>query len=522
MSARPTSVAIADIAHIPIKTPHSKTGSDENDIAWNEANHTLKTHSNAEWEEKIMADDGQRYFGLKWAIALAFIAKFAIFLISVAIIGLASTRTELSACGSSVPGPAVYSSPFGDLEAYTDYRDLYLKCLVNPFLAGKSAYNLPIVYNYPPLFIYTLAIFALETAIWFPAISLVFFDALTVIPLYLIAKDFLFSGNRKLAFTVALIWIFNPINLFYNDLMWLNPAPTTFFTMLGIYLMLKKEWGFSAVSLAISTGFKQTAVLLFPILLIWMLKTLGSSRKVLAYTALYVSILVLISAPYIFQNPQQYFWALNFPILGNPPGAGPSAPSTFVYDLSQPTRLTTFLGLVRFVDLKSFAVATYSYLNYAFAASYVFLMLQFGIGVRNSGMLFADYFRTALQVLKWFARRVVLRRNFNTSLRNFLASAERLPKVSGGVSLEGNTLLVYCFVAILLFLTLFGRGVYKYYFAGLTPLAVPLFSSKKGAIIFEIFSMVLLVIPREVTPLMALLLITMVPRLLNRVPNQIA
>ncbi len=347
---------------------------------------------------------------------------------------------------------------------------LYLKCLVNPFLSGSGAYNLPIVYNYPPLFLYTLAAFALDTAAWSPAIALVLFDALTVIPVYLIARDYLFSGNSKTAFVIAMIWIFNPINLFYNDLMWLNPGPTTFFLMLGIYLFLKQKWAFSSIALAVSTGFKQTAVILFPILLVIMWKTVGFTKKTIAFITLYISSLVVISTPYIFTNAQTYFWALNLPILGNPPGAGPSAPATFVYDLSQPTRLTTFLGLVKFANLQSLAVATYPYLNYIFAISYAILLLHL-----------------------YFTKR----------------------------KLTSNDYLLYLFTALLLFFTFFGRGVYKYYFAGLTPLAIPLFSTKRGAIIFEAFSLILLFVPREVTPWMALLLITFVPSLLSRVENPI-
>jgi hypothetical protein len=401
------------------------------------------------------------WFSLRSALSLSLLVKFALFFLGVAIIGLTSTRADLSSCsgGSSFP---FFSSPYPDLEAYTDYRDLYLKCLVNPFLQGSPTYNLPIVYNYPPLFLYTLAVFALANFAWSPAIPLVLFDALTVVPLYLIAKEFFFSGNSKAAFAVSLIWIVNPINLFYNDLIWLNPGPTTFFLVLGVYFFLEQKWLFSSLALAISTGFKQTAVVVFPILLVIMLKTVGLTKKTLAYVIFYVASLVLISTPYVFQNPQGYFWSLQLPIFGNPPGAGPSNPTTFVYDLSQPTRITTFLGLLKITNLQSLAVATYQYLDYVFLACYVLLIIQLLLTKRK---------------------------------------------------LVGKDYVLYVFVALLLLFTFLGRGVYKYYFAGLTPLALPLFSSKKGALIFEAFSLVLLFIPREVTPWMALLLITLVPNL---------
>jgi hypothetical protein len=454
----------------------------------------------------------RKIFGVRSSLILSLGAKFSILLIGVAIMGLLSTRSELTVCGSSSPGNvSIYSAPLGDVEAYTDYRDLYLRCLVNPFLAGKSAYNLPIVYNYPPLFLYLVSGFALLNYVWTAAIPLVLFDALTVVPLYLIARDYLFKGNAKLAFAVALIWIFNPINLFYNDLMWLNPAPTTFFVMLSIYLLLKKEWTFSSISLAIATGLKQTAVLLFPIFFIWMLRTTGvARRKILAYSVLYVAALVLISTPYVFQNPQSYFWSLQLPIFGTPPGGSSINPTTFEYDLSQPTRITTFLGLIKFVNLQSFTVATYNYLNYVFGFFYVLVLLEFGIGLRN--------LRSALTL---FSRRSpgVSKPVQISSIQKLPSQPETLKKPRVLSFLErpptANELLIYCLSALLLFLALFGRGDYKYYFAGVTPLAIPLFQSKKRAIIFAAFSAALVLLPREVTPWMAVLLLTAVPQLIG-------
>jgi len=454
----------------------------------------------------------RRLFGLSSAVAISFAVKFSIFLVGVAIMGVLATRTQLTVCGSNTPGnPAIYSAPYGDAEAYTDYRDLYLRCLVNPFLSGKSAYNLPIVYNYPPLFLYLVSGFALLNYIWSSAIPLVFFDALTVVPLYLILKDFLFRGNSRLAFAISLLWIFNPINLFYNDLIWLNPAPTTFFVLLALYFLLKQDWALSSIGLALAAALKQTAVLIFPIFLIWMIRKDGLSRKkIFAYVVLFVAILVLISTPYIFQNPQQYFWALQLPIFGTPPGGGSGTPTTFTYDLSQPTRLTTFLGLVRFVDLKSLAVESYLLLNYVFGIAYAILLLQFGVGIRNlkTALNYAGFeiYETIRMSVLRITRR--LDHGFQPLRKTRIYSvADRSPTT--------NELLVYSLTALLLFLSLFGRGDYKYYFAAITPLAIPLFASKTRAIVFEIFSVALILLPREVTPWMAILLITMVPSLLQ-------
>ena len=42
----------------------------------------------------------RNFFSLKWTVVLSLAAKFALFLVGLAIVGIASTRTELSACGS--------------------------------------------------------------------------------------------------------------------------------------------------------------------------------------------------------------------------------------------------------------------------------------------------------------------------------------------------------------------------------------------------------------------------------------
>ena len=303
----------------------------------------------------------QRIYSLKWTLFISFLIKFSLFLVGVVIIGFDTTRLSLPACGSSSGVlPPVYSAPFGDLEGYTDYRDLYLRCLVTPFLNGHPAYHLPIVYNYPPLFLYTLSIFARLNYIWSAAIPLVAFDALTALPVYLIAKEFLFKGNTKLAFMVTLIWIANPINLFYNDLMWLNPGPTTFFLILCIYLFLKGRYVESSVALAVSTGFKQTSVLVFPIFIIAAWKTKGFSKDL---CILYSGLLWACSSSYLFHTftriPSNTSGLCRLPILGNPPGAGSGYPTTFQYDLSQPVRLTTFLGLIKIVNLQNIAVENY-------------------------------------------------------------------------------------------------------------------------------------------------------------------
>jgi hypothetical protein len=422
--------------------------------------------------------------------------------------GALEPRTVVATCNSNPTTPiSVYQfEPWKHIEAYTDYRDLYLPCLLTPFLEGAPLYHLSIVYNYPPLFLYLIAAFALiANIIWLPAFPLVLFDVLTVIPVYLIAKEFVFNGNQRLAFVVSVFWAANPINLFYNDLMWLNTAPTTFFLVLSVYFFLKEKWSFSAIALSVSTGFKQISVILFPVLLVFLWRSAGFSKKLLVYSLAYIGSLVLISTPYIFNDTQNYFYSLNFPIFGNPSSA-PNNPPQFSTDLSEPVRITTFLGTFS-SSLAGLVARSYQILNYVFIV--VFVAFLIFLVINKSGTLHIQIrkgpgqpFNTEQNMPK--ASHLILIR-FSRFLRNI-----RIKR-----NFSSNEVLVYCLVAFLIFLALFGRGVYKYYFASITPLGIPLFRFKFGAAIFEVFSIVLFLVPREATPWMAVLLLTFVPSMLD-------
>ena len=403
-------------------------------------------------------------YSLSWALIIAVAVKFFLFALGIAIIGSDVSRTSLSTCGAQGNiGASVFSSPYADLESYTDYRDLYMRCLVTPFLNGSGAYNLPIVNNYPPLFLYLLAGFALVNVVWFSAIPLIIFDILTVIPIYKITNEFLTDRNGRVAFLVSLLWIVNPLNLFYSDLIWLNPAPTTFFLILAFYLFMKEKWLFASIALAISTGFKQVSIIFFPLMIILLWRTKGFSKSLLYFILSYVGLVLLISAPYLFENPRFYLFALSFPALGTPSGYS-SAPPTFSADLSQPVRLTFFLGLVKFVNLTTLASTTYQYLDYFFAIAFLIFLVY-----------------------------VLFRKSTFT---------------------KGDA-IVLGLAAMLIFFGLFGRGIYKYYFASLTPLAIPFMTSKRSAILFELFSVAILLAPREVSPWMALLMLTFLPNVLG-------
>ncbi len=447
-------------------------------------------------DSKISILNGESY-GLVRTTILTVLLKGSLFVIGVFIIGALVPRTILSFCPSLSPPVAVYQfAPWQHIEAYTDYRDIYLSCLVPPFLKGANLYHLNgVPYNYPPLFMYLIAGFAyLANLVWLPAFPLVLFDLLTVIPVYLIARDFLFKGNARLAFFVSLFWAANPVNLFYNDLMWLNAAPTTFFLVLAIYLFLKQQWFASSLVLAISTGFKQITVLACPVLLVILYRSQGFSKKLVLYAATYFLSLVLISTPYIFTETQYYFWSLDFPILGIPPSA-PSSKPVFSTAFSAPVRITTFLGYVSSGTAKIVS-ESYLYLDYFMVAGIAMLLIY---------MAFAPIQRFSESQEN---KNVVP----NSNVPSSYSGSELSEK-----SFSPTQILGFCLAAFLIFLAVYGGGVYKYYFATITPLALPFFTKKSGVVLFEAISVLLFLAPREITPWFAVLLLAFIPGMMTNV-----
>ncbi len=105
------------------------------------------------------------------------------------------------------------------------------------------------------------------------------------------------------------------------------------------------------------------------------------------------------------------------------------------------------------MDLQSFTVATYNYLNYVFALAYAIVLLQFGIGIRN--------LKSAASCLVWKTREKFVAKSSSKSTEN----VEPLKSTRDFLIIDrpptANELLIYGLTALLLFLSLFGRGDYR-------------------------------------------------------------
>ena len=187
-------------------------------------------------------------------------------------------------------------------ENWQDFSLAYVPA-VDAFKSGFLPY-INFYYPYPPPFLYILTLFSyLSLPAWSSALPLVIAEALTVVPVYLIAREF---TTERYSLIVSALFVLAPTSLYYVDYLWLNPSLTTLLLMFSIYLLLKKHYDLSAVAVALAFGFKQTALFALPImaLIVWRKESdrLGGLR----YLLLGASICILLSLPYIVLSPTLY------------------------------------------------------------------------------------------------------------------------------------------------------------------------------------------------------------------------
>jgi len=218
---------------------------------------------------------------LATVVAIALAVKFAVFGLSV------GTSMSLS---------------MPNAENWQDFSLAYMPA-ATAFKSGLLPYN-DFFYPYPPLFLYAQTAFSyFPLPAWSGAIPLVAADALTVLPVYLIARKFWGERNAVLASSLLVL---APTNLYYVDYLWLNPSLTTLFLMVSIYLLIEGRYDLSALTLAVSIGCKQTALFALPVILAVMLKGQRGRSGAVRYLLLVAFVCVLVSLPYLVISPGAY------------------------------------------------------------------------------------------------------------------------------------------------------------------------------------------------------------------------
>jgi len=320
------------------------------------------------------------------------------------------------------------------VELYNDYQFFYLSWIPTLW-EGAWAYSSALPhYLYPPLWIYTVALFGSVPA-WFPGAILFSFNMATGFVVYKIAM--LISNRNSQSILAMIIYLLNPITVGYGSFMWLNPTPFVFFAILSFYLALNGNPELSVLALSVATLYKQFAVIFFPILVLFLIrKKTGITiqqglTKFFRYTIIYGFVLLLVSLPFLLFSPQEYYYQVISSSFGSY-----SRLTVFTPDLSMPVHFGSFFlwlgGSSWFTDILAW-----------FISNFVFLAL---CGI----VVYISY-----------------------------GTIKPITDTSNGSNLDIKDLfmkaILWSFVAVLCLQVFFPRGVYKFYLLALMPFASLLF-----------------------------------------------
>ena len=377
-------------------------------------------------------------------VAIALAVKFAIFGLSI------GTSMSLS-----VP----------NAENWQDFSLAYMPAaaaLKNGFLPYAAFF-----YAYPPLFLYAQTAFSyLPLPSWSGAIPLVAADALTVVPIYLIAGKFWGERNSILA---SALFILAPTNLYYVDYLWLNPSLTTLFLMVSIYLLIEGRYDLSAFTLAVSIGFKQTALFALPVILAVMWKGQRGRSGAVRYLLLVAFICVLVSLPYLVISPGAYLAS----IFLVPPDLWDSGLPSNYFQIGVGTGTAVSFNTLDWLTSKwaLLSAGVYSPATLALPAFIFFIPSAYSWVYSTSSVL---------------------------SMAGYLVISVGFVLVLRGVwkrgSVDQTDLLRYVLCAMLLVFTFY--PLYKYYVVGLIPVLVLLARNRRDMVGFFAFSFVLMLVPR--------------------------
>jgi len=377
------------------------------------------------------------------------------------IVVAAAVAVKFGVFGLSVGTSTNLSLP--NAENWQDFSLAYMPAAY-AFRSGFLPYG-DFFYPYPPLFLYLLTAFSyLPLPSWSGAIPLVAADALTVVPLYLIARRFSGESNALLAST---LFILAPTNLYYADYLWLNPPLTTLFLLVSLCFLIEKRYDLSALTLAVSIGFKQTALLALPVLLLVVWKGNRGRAGAMRYLLITASACLLVSLPYLFTSPGAYLasifrvptelWTAQLPSSYFQIGVGTGTPVSF--------------NTLNWMTSKWQLVA--SAIN-----APVSLGLPVFIFIIPSGL--AWVYGTYYTDLLWFVLII-----------GYLLLMRRVWKAP---QITGTDALRYIIYALLFLFTIYPS--YKYYAVGVVPFLVLLVRGKKDVLGFIAFSFSLLFVPR--------------------------
>ena len=360
-------------------------------------------------------------------------------------------------------------------EAWKDYPLAYVQqagYLRSGFFPYENYF-----YAYPPPFLYVLTAFSLIPGSWSAAVPLVAASALTAAPVFLLGKR-VFGGRAGVI--AAALTIIAPISLFYSDYLWLNPSLTTLFLMLSVYYLLEGRLDLSALLMALSIGFKQTALFAFPIVLIYLSRKTGR-KAALRYLALVAAIALLYSLPWIVTYTKLYLFS--FFRVPYQFWASTSEPNGYYFGLGYPGQAPTLTGnYTAYTTLQGIQTVWNQFAapNSAASLSLSTLILFFP-GASLGTYLSAELFMNSVLVFGYLVLLFAIRRKDK---------------------IDEAALVRYIMYGLLLLFALY--PVYKYYIVGVIPFLALFSRNRRDVLAFFGFNLALLVIPRIAAPFLVL------------------
>jgi len=379
------------------------------------------------------------------------------------ILVLAAVAVKFAIFGISIGTSMSLSIP--NAENWQDFSLAYMPA-ATAFRSGFLPYN-DFFYAYPPLFLYGLTAFSyLPLPTWSGAIPLVAADALTVVPVYLIARRFWGEGNSLL---VSVLFILAPTNLYYVDYLWLNPPLTTLFLMFSLYFLIENRFDLSALMLAVSIGFKQTALFALPVILLVVWRGQKGRSGAIRYLLIAIMVCVLISLPYLYISPGAYLASISRVPASMWDSGLPSNYFQIGVGTGTQVSFNTLDWLTSRWSLLSAGV--YSPVTLALPV-FIFLVPPAYSWIYSSS--------SALSIAGYLAIAI----GFALLLRGFWKQR----------SIDQTDVVKYLLYVMLFVFTFY--PLYKYYVVGLVPLLVLIVRNKRDAVGFSAFSLILMLVPR--------------------------
>lgn len=191
---------------------------------------------------------------------------------------------------------------------WTDFYSLYAHQLawVGQGLIPYKDFD----FTYPPLFLYALVPFFAVGGAQASSLPIVLTDALVAPLVYGLGRTL--SGEKN-AFLSAVAYALLPIALVNEGYLWLSSEPMLFFMLLGIFMMYKKRYWPSAISLGIAILFKQQALFALPAVLYYMFR--GEGIRAWKPIAILVAVVSLTSLPFLILTPVRYVWMVSYGVV---------------------------------------------------------------------------------------------------------------------------------------------------------------------------------------------------------------